>query len=110
MAESYLLLGSGPMGDPPGFLTLTDCVLREPSPPNNSPGGGDDPASGRLGKGLGQGGREAGSSSGGFRRNARLYFFSLWGPLEASVAQSDSQAKWKDDFYGRVFFSHAPVL
>lgn len=43
---------------------------------------------------------EASSFSGSYRHN-RLHFFPFGRPLEASVARSGSEAKWKDDFWGK---------
>lgn len=81
---------------------LLDCVLREPSPSTDSPGGGEDP----LGKDFKRWG--ASSFLGSHRRNC-LHFFPVGRPLEASVAQNGgSEAKWKDDFGGRLFYVHTP--
>lgn len=89
-------------------LSLTDRVLREPSPPNNSPGGGDDPASGRLGKGLGQGGRESWSPSGGFRRKrAPALLFPFRDPSRLLWARVTHRPNGKTISTGECFF-HIP--
>ena len=94
--ELAALRGPGPEGDPLGSPTLSDCILREPSPSTNSPGGGDDPTSGPVGKNLGGRGRPPASLGGAC---IPFPFGGGWA-VEASVAQSDSYAKCKDDFCG----------